>query len=129
MKALHRAVALGATAISVVMFVTPPPGITLSSSGLLSGTPTAPGTATFTVGVADSASPQQTNSQTFTIKVRILGAWTLCTYSSGSAGNGIDGVGRRAQPVRRDVRRPGQRHVRNGRRLKQRAELHPTLIG
>jgi hypothetical protein len=46
-----------------------PAGLTLSSDGVISGTPTAAGDATFTVQVADSSSPQQTASQQFDIDV------------------------------------------------------------
>jgi hypothetical protein len=70
----------------------PPPGITVSSSGLVTGSATTPGSYSFTVGVVDSGSPQQSNSHSFTMKVGILGDWTLCAYSSGSAGTNIDGV-------------------------------------
>jgi hypothetical protein len=68
-----------------------PSGLTLSPSGLLSGSPTAgPGTWTFTVTVADSGSPQQTNSRTYKLRVTPVGQWTLCTYSS--AGTAVDNV-------------------------------------
>jgi Putative Ig domain len=46
-----------------------PAGITLSASGALSGTPTAAGTAYFTVKVADSSSPTQTVSVNLDIVV------------------------------------------------------------
>jgi hypothetical protein len=46
-----------------------PAGLTLSSDGVISGTPSAAGDATFTVQVADSSSPQQTASQQFDIDV------------------------------------------------------------
>jgi hypothetical protein len=45
------------------------PGITLSSSGLLSGTATTPGTFTFTVQVADTASPANIATKTYTVNV------------------------------------------------------------
>jgi Putative Ig domain len=70
----------------------PPPGITVSSSGLVSGSATTPGTYAFTVSAADSSSPQQTNSQAFKVKVGILGQWTLCTYTPSGGFDGIDGV-------------------------------------
>ena len=46
-----------------------PPGITLSSTDTLSGTPTAGGAFTFTLRATDSASPAQTVSTTFTLNV------------------------------------------------------------
>ena len=46
-----------------------PPGIGLSTAGVLSGTPTATGTYPFTVQVVDSGSPQQTATQPLSITV------------------------------------------------------------
>ncbi|HYT39580.1 MAG TPA: Ig-like domain repeat protein, partial [Acidimicrobiia bacterium] len=47
-----------------------PPGLTLSSAGVVSGTPTAPVTSTFTVRVTDSTTPTaQTANGAFTITV------------------------------------------------------------
>lgn len=47
-----------------------PAGLTLNpSSGSISGTPTATGTATFTVRVADSGSPAQTVSRSFSVTI------------------------------------------------------------
>lgn len=46
-----------------------PPGLSLSSSGVISGTPTSAGTYTFSVTVTDSASPANSNTQTFQIIV------------------------------------------------------------
>lgn len=48
---------------------TPPPGLTISSSGVLSGKPTAAGTYTFLVQVLDGSQPQLTAFTNFTIKV------------------------------------------------------------
>lgn len=52
-----------------------PAGITLSTAGLLSGTPTVPGTYTFTINVLDSngaiTATSQTTSATFTLKVDV----------------------------------------------------------
>jgi hypothetical protein len=68
-----------------------PPGLTLSPSGLLSGTTTStPGHWSFTVGVADSGSPQQTNSRKYTITVLPVGQWTLCMYTA--KGTTVDNV-------------------------------------
>ena len=44
-----------------------PAGLSLSSNGTISGTPTSTGTFNFTIQVADSSSPQQTASQAFTV--------------------------------------------------------------
>jgi len=46
-----------------------PPGITLSTAGVLSGMPTAGGTFKFTVQVGDSAQPQKTATAEFSLKV------------------------------------------------------------
>ena len=46
-----------------------PPGLTLSSSGLLSGTPTTKGTYTFTAKVTDSSHPVQKARQAFTLTI------------------------------------------------------------
>jgi hypothetical protein len=47
----------------------PPQGLTLSSDGLLSGTPTSAGSFSFTTRVTDSSSSQQTADQTFTLTI------------------------------------------------------------
>ncbi len=46
-----------------------PPGVTLSSTGTLSGTPTAPGNYVFTIECADSGTPVRRDRQTLTIQV------------------------------------------------------------
>jgi hypothetical protein len=46
-----------------------PAGLSLSSSGAISGTPTAAGTSTFTVQAADSASPSDTGTATLSLTV------------------------------------------------------------
>ncbi len=46
-----------------------PMGLMLSGAGVISGTPGAPGTSTFTVTAQDSSSPAQTATQQFTISV------------------------------------------------------------
>jgi uncharacterized protein YjbI with pentapeptide repeats len=48
-----------------------PPGITLSSSGLVSGQATTPGSYPFTVQVADSAVPANTTTQNYTLNVSV----------------------------------------------------------
>jgi hypothetical protein len=55
-----------------------PPGLTLSSAGVIAGTPTATGTFSFTVQVADSATPQQVASKAFSITV--ANAYTVSFY-------------------------------------------------
>jgi hypothetical protein len=56
-----------------------PAGISLSTSGVISGTPTAPGSFTFTLQVSDSFTPTQTVSKTFTLVV--ASALTITTIS------------------------------------------------
>jgi hypothetical protein len=47
-----------------------PPGLTLDpSSAVISGTPTQPGTYTFTILVTDSSSPPMTDSRSFTVRI------------------------------------------------------------
>jgi hypothetical protein len=49
-----------------------PGGLSLSSNGVLKGTPSAAGSFTFTVHATDSSTPQQTATQTFTMAVNTL---------------------------------------------------------
>jgi len=49
-----------------------PPGLSISSNGVLEGTPSAAGSFTFTVQATDSSAPQQTATQTFTIAINTL---------------------------------------------------------
>jgi len=49
-----------------------PPGLALSSTGILSGTPSGAGSFTFTATVTDSSTPAQTATQTLTIAVNTL---------------------------------------------------------
>jgi len=46
-----------------------PAGLALSSAGVISGTPTAPATYSFTIAAADSGNPQETTQQTFALTV------------------------------------------------------------
>lgn len=46
-----------------------PAGLSLSSAGQISGTPTAAGTSSFTVKVTDSSSPAQTSTKSFSITI------------------------------------------------------------
>jgi hypothetical protein len=48
---------------------TPPPGLTLSATGVLSGIPTTPNTYTFTVQATDSAASPQTTTQAISITI------------------------------------------------------------
>ncbi len=62
-----------------------PDGLTLSSSGVISGTPTVDATFNFTVQVADSSSPQQVATRALSILIR---GFTITTTSlpNGSVG-------------------------------------------
>lgn len=62
-----------------------PPGLSLSSAGVLSGTPTAAGTSTFTITATDSGTPAQTATLAATL---VINAATLAiTTTSLPAGN------------------------------------------
>jgi hypothetical protein len=50
---------------------TPPPGITLSPAGEVSGTPTEAGSSTFTVLATDSSTPAMTATRTYTVGVQL----------------------------------------------------------
>ena len=56
-------------ASSFPVWVSLPPGVTLSSTGTLSGTPTTPGNYEFTVECVDSGPPERRDRQTLTIQV------------------------------------------------------------
>jgi Putative Ig domain len=58
-----------------------PSGLILATSGLISGTPSASGTATFTASVSDSAAPAQTKSTSFSL---IIAPSNLTISSSSS---------------------------------------------
>ncbi len=62
----------------------PPPGLTLSAAGVVSGTPTGAGSATFTVRVTDAASRTATQSLTLTV-IASLGISTT-TLPEGTVG-------------------------------------------
>ena len=59
----------GVTPYSWTMSGTLPSGLTLNSAGVISGTPTSTGSATFTVHVADSETPPATSSAQLTLTV------------------------------------------------------------
>lgn len=52
-----------------------PTGLSLSTAGVISGTPTAQGTANFTVQVLDSGSPQQSATKQFSLTINAAGAF------------------------------------------------------
>src|SRR5262249_36490391 len=58
-----------------------PPGLTLSSAGVISGTPIGLGTTTFAVQVSDSFTPKQTATHTFQMTVTTLLSITTTTLS------------------------------------------------
>jgi FtsP/CotA-like multicopper oxidase with cupredoxin domain len=60
---------------------TPPAELTLTPAGLLSGTPTTPGTYNFTITVTDSASPPLSSSKAFTLTVIQSSALAITTPS------------------------------------------------
>jgi hypothetical protein len=65
----------------------PPAGLTLASSGQLSGTPTAGGPSSFTVQVSDSATTPQTVSAPFTLTISVgTLAVTTTSLPSGNVG-------------------------------------------
>ena len=63
-----------------------PPGLTLSSSGLLSGTPTTPGTYTFMAQVADAANSANVGLRQFVLTVTPLALTTSTTLPYGNVG-------------------------------------------
>jgi uncharacterized protein (TIGR03437 family) len=63
-----------------------PAGLTLSTSGVISGTPTTAGTSNFTIGVKDSASPANTASAALSINVVAGLTITTTTLPGGSVG-------------------------------------------
>lgn len=65
-----------------------PPGVTLSSAGLLHGTPTSAGVYRFTVSVTDSSSPQKMASSGF-LTITVTPQLTITTTG---LPNGIEGV-------------------------------------
>jgi hypothetical protein len=59
-----------------------PPGINLSSAGVLCGTPSAVGISTFTIAANDSGTPRQTASQTYNLTVAAGGTATQLTLAT-----------------------------------------------
>ena len=66
----------GVTPYSWTISGTLPSGLTLNSAGVISGTPTSTGSATFTVHVADSETPPATSSAQLTLTVNGSGGST-----------------------------------------------------
>ncbi|HEX7615083.1 MAG TPA: putative Ig domain-containing protein [Thermoanaerobaculia bacterium] len=66
----------------------PPPGIGLTTAGVLSGTPTGTGTYPFTVQVVDSGSPQQTATGSLSITVGAAPCDPIALAASISAASG-----------------------------------------
>jgi hypothetical protein len=64
-----------------------PQGLTLSQDGLLSGTPTAPGSASFAIQVTDRSALQQTANQTFSL---VIGNPTLPSLTLTSVPGELD---------------------------------------
>ncbi|MGD1078804.1 MAG: N,N-dimethylformamidase beta subunit family domain-containing protein [Candidatus Sulfotelmatobacter sp.] len=65
-----------------------PPGLVMSTAGQITGTPTASGTTTFTVQVADSGSPMQSATHAFSIAIATSGCpCSIAGNISGSGGN------------------------------------------
>src|SRR6516164_2568926 len=63
-----------------------PAGLTLSSSGQINGTPTTPGTSSFTVSVSDSSSPAESGSGS--LSITIAAAATPVQISTSSLAGG-----------------------------------------
>jgi hypothetical protein len=64
-----------------------PTGLTLSSAGQISGTPTAAGTFTFAVHLSDSSSPAQTATKKFSISVTVAVNISFYVQPSNSKAN------------------------------------------
>jgi len=65
-----------------------PPGMSLSSSGTLSGTPTAAGASSFTVTVTDSSTGSYTGSQAYALTVNMAPTTTTLSVSNSSLNPG-----------------------------------------
>jgi hypothetical protein len=66
-----------------------PAGLSLSSSGQITGTPTQSGSSTFTIQVADAEAPAQTATKSFTITVSLKGGplqITVVGFAGGQVG-------------------------------------------
>jgi hypothetical protein len=67
-----------------------PAGLTLSASGIISGTPTASGTASFTVKATDSGSPAKT--ATASLSLAVTAASATLQITSSTLANGLTGT-------------------------------------
>ncbi len=77
--------AVGGRAPFVFSSAGSPPGLTLSTNGTLSGTPSAAGTFSFTVQVVDAGAFSATSARTITVKPELLlGESTLPTGTAGT---------------------------------------------
>jgi hypothetical protein len=65
---------------------TPPPGLTLSANGILTGTPTQLGTFSIPVQITDSSTPPQSSTATFTLQIAGTLAITTTTLPNGVVG-------------------------------------------
>ncbi len=63
-----------------------PSGLSLSADGIISGTPTTPGTFSFTISVTDSSSSPQLASKTFTITIQPQLAITTTSLPTATVG-------------------------------------------
>jgi hypothetical protein len=66
-----------------------PAGLTLSSTGVISGIPTVVGSSTFTVQVADSQATPATATQILTLAVNVLGKLQITTTTLTAATDGV----------------------------------------
>ncbi|TKB63775.1 MAG: hypothetical protein E8D47_12765, partial [Nitrospira sp.] len=77
----------------ILILVGLPPGLTLSPSGLLSGTPTTAGTPNFIVQVQDAGTPTQTANRTLSLTIsppgatNLTGVWVTNFTCTGTGGN------------------------------------------
>ncbi len=86
----HTFTAAGGTGVKQFVVTTGnlPAGLTLSSSGILSGTPTTSGTYTFSVTATDSAVPPVTDSRSYSIIIHA----TQLTLNASNPVDGIEGT-------------------------------------
>ncbi len=69
-----------------------PAGLTINAAGLISGTPTAPGTTTFTVQATDASNPAQTATAVLSITVASNLQITTSVLPNGVVGNSYTGT-------------------------------------
>lgn len=93
----HQLMATGGTLphtwSAILILLGLPPGLTLSPSGVLSGTPTTAGTPSFTVQVQDAGTPVQMVSRTLSVTIlpaaaaNLTGTWITNFHCTGSGGD------------------------------------------